>query len=355
MSTAQTLNYISQKLNIYLGLFMFVFGIIGGLWNILTFRHYSLRSNSCCTYMLIGSIASLIQIMFGLSHQISNEGFDIHWSSTSIAWCKIRYYIAECASLTALSCLVLSAVDRFFSTCRQIKWRHLNSVNTARQICIYIIIFWMLVTIPILIYEKHIELSSGKRLCVNSSIIWLKMTTYFLNLCCHGIFPWFLMSLFTCLTLKNIRQIHNHRIGPLSSINLTRMARIDDQLVSILFLQIIICIISSIPYCIQIIYHNLTQTIYKSEYRQAQEYLFFQITCLIFYFNYISTFYINYLSSTIFRKISKQILINLFKKQEDRSRQITLINHQENKNQLIKHKKLKIFTIHPMPYSISRV
>jgi hypothetical protein len=122
--------------------------------------------------MLFGSIASLIHIIFGLSGQISNEGFDIHWTVNSIAWCKIRYYIAQCSSLTALSCLVLSAIDRFFSTCHQIKWRHLNSVNTARQICLYIIIFWMLETIPILIHQKPtIELSLGKRLCLNSSMI----------------------------------------------------------------------------------------------------------------------------------------------------------------------------------------
>jgi len=342
MSTAQTLNYISQKLNIYLGLFMFIFGIIGGLWNILTFRHYSLRSNSCCTYMLIGSIASLIQIMFGLSDQISNEGFDIHWSVTSIAWCKIRYYIAECASLTALSCLVLSAVDRFFSTCRQIKWRHLNSVNTARQICIYIIIFWMLVTIPILIYEKRIELSSGKRLCVNSSIIWLKMTTYFLNLCCHGIFPWFFMSLFGLFALKNLRQYHRQRVNPLPIVVVTRMARLDHQLTSMLFLQIIYSIISSIPYCVEDIYSNLTQTTMKTLYRQAQENLAHQIIRLAFYLNYISLFYVNYLSSPIFRRISKKALRNLFKRKNDVSRDITVINHQTYS----KRKNLKISTIY---------
>jgi hypothetical protein len=93
------------------------------------------------------------------------------------------------------------------------------------------------------------------------------------------------MSLFGCLTLKNVRRIHHRRIGPVPSVLLSRMARVDDQLASMLFLQIIICIISSIPFCTQNLYKNLTKTIDKSEYRQAQEYLCLQIVHLAFYFD----------------------------------------------------------------------
>jgi hypothetical protein len=64
--------------------------------------------------------------------------------------------------------------------------------------------------------------------------------------------------------------------------------------------------------------------------------------------NYISTFYVNYLSSGIFRQVSKQVLFNLFKKQEDISREITLINHQECNNQLAK-RRLQIFSIQLKP------
>ena len=69
------------------------------------------------------------------------------------------------------------------------------------------------------------------------------------------------------------------------------MTRIDDQLASMLFLQIFICIISSIPYFVQNLYNNFTITIEKSDYRQAQERLFLQIARLIFF----SKLYINIL------------------------------------------------------------
>jgi len=300
--------------------------------------------------MLIGSIASLIQISFSLSDQIIDKGFEIHWTENSIVWCKIQTYIAQCASLIALSSLVLSVIDRFFSTCRQIKWRYLNSLYTARQISSFVILFWILVSTPTLIYAKPMEISSDKRLCMHSSILWSKIITYFINLCCYGIFPWVFMSLFGCLTFRNIHLRRTRRIGILPPVILSRMARIDDQLISMIFLQIIICLITSIPFCTENFYNYFTQAIAKNDYRQAQEYLFEQISSLLFYLNYISSFYINYFSSRIFRQVSKQVLINFCKKKEDRSRQITIINHQDTQNQSEKH-CLHVFTIQP----ISRV
>ncbi|CAF1341015.1 unnamed protein product [Rotaria sordida] len=350
MTTVQTLNTISQQINIYLGTIMFIFGIIGCLWNILIFRHYSLRLSSCCVYMSIGSLASLIQIIFGLLFRILDKGFQLDWTSTNIGWCKMRNYITQCASLTALSCFVWATIDRFFSTCRQIKWRSFNSVHIAKEVCLLTIIIWMLTAIPTLIYTKPIK---PEQFCGSSSFIWSMISIYFFNLFCYGIFPWLFMSIFGILTLKHLRQTHRQRINPLRLTILTRMANIDHQLTSMLFLQIIISIISSLPYCIQNIYDNLTSTIIKNEYRRAQENLFLQIARLTFYFNYISMFYVNYLSSPIFRHVSKKVLINLFKNKDDVSRDITIINHQISEIQ-IQGKHIKMSTIQT-PYVISRL
>jgi len=300
--------------------------------------------------MLTGSVTSLIQILFGLLLRILSEGFQIDWTLTNIAWCKIRNYITLCTSLTALSCFVLMAIDRFFSTCRQIKWRHLNSTYLAKYICLFIIIISMLINIPTLVYSIP---EQGGRVCTSSSILWSSISTYFFNLFFYGIFPWLFMSIFGLLTLRNVRTAHHRRIRPLPIPFITRMARIDKHLTSILFLQIIISIISSIPYCIQTLYDNLTQTIVKSEYRQAQENLFLQIVRLTFYLNYISMFYVDYLSSGIFRRLSRKVVINVFKKKADVSREITIINHQRKHKQL-ERKRLNIFTIDP-PHTTSRV
>ena len=325
MPSIETLTYTSQQLNIYLGITLFLLGILGCLWNILTFRHHLFRSSSCCRYMLIGSIASLIQLFFGLLIRILGSGFYLDWTFDSIPWCKIRNYITTCASLTALSCLVWTAMDRFFSTCRQIQWRYLTSVHTAKQICFLTVMFWALLCMPTLIYITH---SEAKGVCASSSRIWTVLSLYFFNLFCYGIFPWFFMSLFGILTLKNLRTIHQQRVQPLSTIVVTRIARIDHQLTSMLFLQIIFSVISSLPSCIETFYQYLSQTMSKTAYRLAQEDLAQQVFRLTFYLNYISMFYVNYFSSPIFRRISREVVKNLFKKRLGTSRDVTIIHHQ---------------------------
>ncbi|CAF0900776.1 unnamed protein product [Adineta ricciae] len=327
MTTSETLYFVSQQLNIYWGLTMFILGIIGAIWNILTFHHHTLRSSSYCTYLRFASVASLIQILFSLSDRIIYAGFDIPWTATNVAWCKIRYFSAHCTSLNALSFLVFSAIDRFFSTCDEIKWRRLNCASVAKRVCIFTIVFWTILTIPTLVYAKPVQIKLNRYSCENTSWIWSQIAVFFFSLCCYGIFPWFFMSLFGFLTWKNLRRIHHRRICIASSGIVTRKARIDDQLASMLFLQIFICILSSIPFCSQNIYSSVTRTMDKTELRQAQEYLYLQIARLAFYFNYISTFYVNYLSSAIFRQVSRQVLRNLFKNKENLSRQATMVNH----------------------------
>ena len=352
MASAETLNYIAQQLNIYIGITMFILGIYGCLWNILILRHHSFRLSSCCIYMLVGSIVSIIQIFFGLLPRIVTEGFRLDWTLTNIAWCKIRNYITQCASLTVLSCFIWTAIDRFFSTCREIKWRYLNSVYIAKQICLLTLIFWMLFTLPTLVYTQPVEI---RRACVSSSVIWAKISLYFITLLCYGILPWFLMSLFGILTLKNLRQTQRRRVNPLSQTVVTRMAKIDHQLTSMLFLQIIIAIISSVPFCVQSIYNNLTLTIEKTTYRQAQENLSLQIVRVAFYLNYVSTFYVNYLSSPIFRRISKRVLRNLCLKKDDISREITVINHQKTEKYPRRKRREAKTSVMQTPYVISVV
>lgn len=325
MTPIERLNYASRQLNIYIGIFFFLLGVIGCLWNILIFRHYVFRPSSCCRYMLVGSIASLIQLFFGLLIRILSSGFDLDLTFENVAWCKIRSYTTTCASLTALSCLVWTAMDRFFSTCRQIQWRYLNTVRLANQISFLTVMFWSLLSIPTLIYTIP---GQTRGVCATSSKIWGVLALYFFNLFCYGIFPWFFMSLFGILTLKNLRTMHHQRIQPFSTIVITRMARIDHQLTSMLFLQIIFSLISSVPFCIETFYQYTSQTMPKTDYRRAQEGLAQQVFRLAFYLNYISMFYVNYLSSPIFRRIAWKVVENLFKNRIEISRGVTVVHHQ---------------------------
>ena len=255
MATVETLNRISSLLNIYWGSIILLFGLCGTLWNLLVFRHPRFRSNSCCTYLLAGSIASLVELVFGLSDRIIKKGFHIDWTSSNIAWCKIRYFLSSCASLIALSCLVMSLIDRFFSTCSEIRWRRLTSVSTARQVCIHLTSLWMLSAIPILCDVRPIRVTSDNQICQSLLLIESPMVTNILSLCFYGLIPWCLIMLFGWLFLKKMRHRCQSRAGTL---RFGRILRIDRQIISILFVQSVIFTVSSFPYCVQRVYDMIT-------------------------------------------------------------------------------------------------
>ncbi|CAF1584828.1 unnamed protein product, partial [Didymodactylos carnosus] len=87
-----------------------------------------------------------------------------------------------------------------------------------------------------------------------------------------------LMIIFGLLTVKNLQTLR-HRIVPLQQHQQrpTFKQHMDEQLTSMLLLQILICILSSVPSAIQRLYANITSTVLKESLRQAWENLASQI------------------------------------------------------------------------------
>ena len=310
-----------RTLNSYFGVLIFLLGLIGNIWNVLIFRHYSFRSSSISIYMLIGSLSNLIYLLINLLNLIVEHGFNGTWRDDSLIWCKSHDYLSQCSSLISLSSLILSAIDRFFSTCHQIKWRSLNSPSFAQYISCIVIFLWLSLTIPTIIYSRPNAFSS---------IIWSNVHFYFLEFCCHCIFPWLLSSIFSYLALRNVRINRQCRIAPSESLVLTRMAQIDNEFIFIVFSQTILCLLSTIPYCAETIFHILHQTNKTDSHKQS---ILSELIRLISYLNFSLTFYTNFYSSKIFRQLARKVLRNLFKSKQIISTQITIINHHQETHQ----------------------
>jgi hypothetical protein len=84
-------NNISAQINCYFSVFLFIFGIVGNIFNILVLSQRFLRSNPCAWLFLISSIFNLISILSGLTTRIiSNWTLDI---TDTIGWlCKFRVF-----------------------------------------------------------------------------------------------------------------------------------------------------------------------------------------------------------------------------------------------------------------------
>jgi len=106
-------NNISDGINRYFSIFIFLFGIIGNILNILVLSQRSLRINPCSLFFLISSIANLIAILSGLTtRMLSGWALDL---TNTIDWlCKFRAFILFLSRNIASWLILLAAIDRWF-------------------------------------------------------------------------------------------------------------------------------------------------------------------------------------------------------------------------------------------------
>jgi hypothetical protein len=108
------------------------------------------------------------------------------------------------------------------------------------------------------------------------------------------------MLLFGYFTLKNLRQ-HRQAVPRANESN--RIGRrTDTQLLRMLAAQVLVMIITTLPYSIYQLYASFTATLAKDTFRLAQESLAGNTLGEVAYFSHSSTFYLFSLSGTIFRK-----------------------------------------------------
>ena len=100
------------QLNIYLGLFIYITGVIGSIGNIIIYRSRSLRDRACSVYLLWRSIVDLIYMNSVLLTRILQKGFKIPITTRYEALCKIRQFGSNYGNQLAFTFLALATLDR---------------------------------------------------------------------------------------------------------------------------------------------------------------------------------------------------------------------------------------------------
>ena len=121
-------------------MFIFFFGILGNILNILVLSRRPLRSNPCVIHFLASATAGTIAILSGLTSRV----FSVVTSdlSATFNWiCKLRGFILF-TSRAATFCLIMSAtIDRWLLSSVDAHRRHLSSIKTSvRGITLVVII-----------------------------------------------------------------------------------------------------------------------------------------------------------------------------------------------------------------------
>ena len=291
-------NIIIRRMTMYGGFPIFICGTIGNLLNLILL--WETRQNSCGLIFLYSSIINCIVLFYGLFTRILSVGFDLDWSSHNLIWCKTRVAFTQTGFLISLTCLCLSSLDRFLSSCREEKYRKLSCLSLARISLFVISLLWLLHSIPYLISAQLLpNINTGLTSCsLIPNQAFLNYQIYVSLPIYLGAFPAGTLIITGLLTYRNLTKLQNDRQRQL----------IQKQLTIMMLIQIPVVLCSMLPYVVFMTYSSMTSTYPKSAYQRSVESLMTHVVTLLFYMTYACPFYVYLASSKSFRENFKQLI-----------------------------------------------
>ena len=266
MSTESLLRSLTQQFNIYLGLFILVPGVVGGIFNLIIFTSLrTFRETTCALYLTTISLVNLVQLLVSLLGRVLDDGFHISVRTTS--WqCKIYVYTVQWCALTAMTNICLAALDQFLSMSNQRRWSQWRLAK--RSICISLL-FWCLYGIPVFFYW---DISSGTCRIVNYSFGLYISRFHFPVLL--GFLPIVTMSTFASLAYYSARTLESRQV------NIVRLSR-DRQLTAMTLVHVLYVIFTTLPFSVFFSYSQSQQS--KDPEQIARTNLIYSLTILIDY------------------------------------------------------------------------
>ncbi|CAF0732455.1 unnamed protein product [Adineta steineri] len=297
--TIVQLDLIGRYLNIYLGSFMLIAGLLGSCINLWLFTRHRFRKSPCSRFVIASSLFDILHLIVALFLRVLADGFGKDPASSSVIGCRIRYYLITFSAYASLGCRCLASFDRYACTSRSISFREWSSFKIAYNFLIINTFIWICFALPNFLYFNLVPIGPTRVTCTIAKKAYFDYFAYFVNPVLYFSLPLIIIITLAIKTHKNLRLMNKTK----------RIKRLERQMASMIILQAITNSISSIPYGIQFFYSVITFTSEKDEYRRAQENLFLQITRLSYYINFISAFYIYYVSSKQIRSTIRRTIL----------------------------------------------
>lgn len=290
-------------INCYFSIFLFLFGTVGNILNILVLSQRSLRSNPCAWLFAISSLANFIALLSGLTtRMISFWTTDI---TDTVGWlCKLRVFTLYTSRTIASWLIALASIDRWLLSCLNAHRRQMSTLTNVQHGTILVTIMSMILYSPIF-YCYEANLLNTPLRCY-SKTIQCRIFADQVYTCITILIPLFLMFLFGIKTLANVRKIKYRLQSPLLLPRMSttsmrteqrqRFRLIDRHLFIMLLVQISFHALFTLPQALQQIYSTITQHTYKTRHRQLIENSIYLFGILLTYLANGMPFYIYTLS-----------------------------------------------------------
>jgi hypothetical protein len=298
-STIDYLNFITRELN-YIPLALLILGTIGNISNILVFSRPLLRKSPCSIYFISCSIVNFGSLYVGLLTPFLGL-YNLDPTQTIDSLCKIRFYLRYSTITLSTWFILLACIDRYLSSSININIRLWSSVRLAKRIVYFSSIICFIFPYTQVFYCYTVNQKNGCTFQNNTCQLLNNIILFLIN---SGLPP-ILMVLASMLTIRNVKYSNHIAAGRYHR-------RRDIQLIQILFIQVFILVLFSIPVAIQKIYTLSTSFMIKNSLRIAIENLINQISIEISYISTSTTFYVYSLTNKKYRQEAFHILSLIF-------------------------------------------
>jgi hypothetical protein len=200
----KSLDYISEQLNRYLAIIIFIFGIVGNILNCFILSQRTLQSNPCAVLFFVSSFVGLISILIGMPTRIL-AGWNLDPTTTNTSICKLRAFIVFSTRTMAIWLITLATIDRWLLSSINFRRRQMSTLKNVKQSIIITIILSIIFYIHML-YCYQANLFDTPLQCYGKSpeCRFLTNITYALITI---VIPSILMIIFGLIIISNVRHL----------------------------------------------------------------------------------------------------------------------------------------------------
>ena len=279
------LYFVQQEMIRYGMSIYFILGIIGNIFNCIIFTRPHYRRSASSIYFLAFSVFAIFYLILSIGryfHALNSVDLQTH----SIIFCKTRLYVTHVLGQYLRFCVVFVCVDRFLATRAGTRILLVNSIASAKKLLLL-----MTIVCPLIAIHLPILMEIRNNVCSQFGVYKLAYAIY--QLIIVGIAPPVLMSVFSVLAIRSLQRRHSGR---------ERAKQRDRHLMKMVIVEVILHIVISIPYSINLLYAALTYSISKSIEQIEIELFVSFLTTFSIYLISVMPFYLFLLTSTLFRK-----------------------------------------------------
>ncbi|CAF0749146.1 unnamed protein product [Rotaria sp. Silwood1] len=214
----------------------------------------------------------------------------------SLLFCKLRGYIFQICLMLSRWFIAFACIDRYALTSDKINLRNFAKSKIAYRIIVIIIIFWSIICSHRLIFYEIRGIFCG---IVNNMAAALYHSLYVII--GGGICPAMIMIICAWFIRRNLAYKHKKRTQ--LSLGDNQRNTLDQQVLRILFAQIICYIIFTIPQLCNLVFNTISITISNrsNEHLAIEVFVAFLAELMLYLFP-VTSFYLYTLTSRTFRK-----------------------------------------------------